>query len=129
VSKFILAEEVESLDYNFMPYGGSGTIPEPSAVQIQAFRQALGALVSEQEDTAAPSGVDDPKFIEALTLYLNADTSEMDEKVLHYAADVCSNQPSFDDLSGLPYRARQAFLGWLVGVFLVPEVPTPATTP
>jgi hypothetical protein len=125
MSKFILAEEVETLDYNFEPYAGTGTVPEPSAMQIQAFRKVLAEMV--QDAMPEVTGMEDPRFMEAVTTWLGRDSSEMDEKVMHAVADLCTNQPSFDDLSSLPYRARQAFVGWLTGMFLVPEALMPAT--
>jgi hypothetical protein len=122
LSTFNLTEEVGVLEYNFMPYAGSGIIPEPSAIQIQAFRQALGEMLGDVEDSPDKPAQDDPTlFAKRLSEYLNQDTTETDEKSLHLVADVCSNQPSFDELHALPYRARQAFLGWVVGMLLVPE--------
>jgi hypothetical protein len=128
MSKFVLAEEVSELEYNFEPHAGKGTIPEPTSDQITAFRKSLGELVeSEMPAGMQSSEMEQGQFAQTLSTYLNRDTTEIDEKILHMASAVCSDHPSFDDLSLLPFRARQAFLGWLVGILLVPEVPMPAT--
>lgn len=126
MSTFNLTDEVGALDYNFEPYAGKGTIPEPSTMQIQAFRQALGEMLGEVDEDSS-NKVDDVALAKRLAEYLKSDTTEADEKSLHIVADVCSNQPSFDDLQALPYRARQAFFGWVVGMLLVPEGARPAT--
>ena len=130
MGSFILTEEVSTLDYNFEPYAGKGTIPEPSAMQIQVFKQGLAQMV---EYAARAEDIDvntlPPKeFAERLSKLLSEDTSEQDEKVLYMIADVCSSSPSFDDLQALPFRARQAFMGWIVGALIVPEAPRPATS-
>jgi hypothetical protein len=130
VSSFNLGQEIGELTYNFEPWAGAGSIPEPSSVQIQAFRQALGEVFAlGQEEGEEKQDPNDPaQFAKMLNQFLSQDTTEVDEKMLHLAAAVCSDSPSFDDLQALPFRGRQAFLGWLVGVLLVPETSRPATT-
>jgi hypothetical protein len=128
LSTFNLSDEVGALDYNFEPYARAGTIPEPSAMQIQAFRHALGELLSSLPTPERPTDDDPAVFSATLTEFLSRDTTEADEKILQITADVCSNQPSFDELQMLPYRARQAFLTWLTGVLLIPEAQRPATS-
>lgn len=130
MSTFNLQEEVGQLEYNFEPYGSRGTIPEPSAMQIQGFRQALGELYEATANLNTPKSLEeDPEgYVKRMSEFLSKDTTEDDEKLLHIVADVCSSQPSFDDLVALPFRARQAFLGWLTGTLLVPEAQRPATS-
>jgi hypothetical protein len=138
---FVLKDAVEELTYDFEPYPVSsqkdmdefegkrkGTIPEPSATQIQNFRTSIAELLSEM----IPEGLDDEvtKAVEmrkALLEVIAKDQTAMQQKSLHALAEVCSNQPSFDVLNALPYRHQQAFSGWITGVFLLPQVPTPAT--
>jgi hypothetical protein len=129
MASFILSEEVTSLDYNFEPYARSGVIPEPTAGQIQNFKKGLADLV---EYSARAEDIDIEKLSPAeyskrLSGLLSEDTTEQDEKVLHMIADVCDGQPSYDDLSALPFRARQAFLGWIIGALITPEAPRPVT--
>jgi hypothetical protein len=130
MASFILSQEVTTLDYNFEPYAPSGVIPEPTASQIQVFKKGLAQLV---EYSARAEDIDVEKlspaeYAKRLSGLLSEDTTEQDEKVLHMIADVCSGQPSFDDLSALPFRARQAFLGWIIGALVAPEAQRPVTS-
>ena len=128
MATFNLQEEVGSLDYDFTPYGSKGTIPEPSSLQIQNFKQGLAGLIENQVvPDQDPTQMAPKEMISKLSELLSRDTSEIDEKVIQMTADVCSDHPTIDEIRALPYRARQAFTGWLVGMFLLPEVPTPAT--
>lgn len=126
MAKFVVADSVESLEYNFEPYAGKGVIPEPTAGQIQNFRQALADLFGmlPTPDTEQVSG---QEVMRRVTEFLGRDTSEIEGKLLHAISDVCSNQPSYDELTELPYRAQQAFVGWISGTFLLPQLPMPAT--
>jgi hypothetical protein len=133
MASFVLSEEVSSLEYNFEPYAGKGTIPEPSSLQITAFKKGLAQMV---EYSARNEDIDvdveklpTSEYAARLSKLLREDTSEYDDKVLHMIADVCSDTPSYDDLTALPFRARQAFLGWVIGALIVPEAPRPATSP
>ena len=132
MASFVLSEEVSSLEYNFEPYAGKGTIPEPSSFQITSFRKGLAQMV-EFSARGEDMDIDVEKmppseYAKRLSGLLREDTSEQDEKVLQMMADVCSNTPSYDDLCALPFRARQAFLGWIMGALIIPEVPRPATS-
>jgi hypothetical protein len=128
MGSFVLSDEVGELTYNFEPYGGSGVIPEPSSMQIQVFRQGLADLIEGTPTPGNPQEMAPADFVHALSSILKRDSSENDEKVMHMAADVCTGQPSYDEIKALPYRARSAFLGWLVGTLILPEVPRPVTT-
>jgi hypothetical protein len=126
MAKFSIVEAVETLEYNFEPYGEKGVIPEPTATQIQGFRQALADLfgmipMPEEEQ------VNSQELVKRVADFLGRDTSEIEGKLLHAVADVCSNNPSYDELQALPYRAQQAFVGWISGTFLLPQLPTLAT--
>lgn len=124
---FVAKDQVDALDFNFEPYGPSGEIPEPSASQIQNFRSAIAEMFGEllPEDTKEEE--QSATLVKKVMEYLGRDTTEIQQKILHAVADVCSDSPSFDTLEKLPYRHQQAFVGWISGVFLLPPVPTPAT--
>ena len=132
MASFVLSEEVSSLEYNFEPYAGKGTIPEPSSFQITSFRKGLAQMVeyaARNEDIDVDvEKLPTAEYAKRLSNLLREDTSEYDEKVLQMIADVCSNTPSYDDLTALPFRARQAFLGWIIGALIIPEASRPATT-
>jgi hypothetical protein len=121
---FVLGESIEELTYDFTPYAGKGTVAEPSALQIQNFRRALGEMIG----TMAPNEEEDVSMYQRVQDFFSRDTTEIQDKILHAAADVCSDHPSFDELAALPYRAQQAFLGWITGTFLVPQQLMPATS-
>jgi hypothetical protein len=138
-SEFNLSEKVDELKYNFRPLiDVAGIVPEPSAGQIRAFRRVFGEMLEEaQRELGDHTPVrmgdagNEPDPLERIRLvgkYLSRDTTMEEEKLLHAMADLCSNQPSFDDLQQLPGRAQQAFLSWLGDMFLVPEGSRPATT-
>lgn len=124
---FVLNEQVEELRYDFSPHGGSGVIPEPSALQIRDFRRYLATAIGDMPEVPE-EGLKTTELVKKVAEYLGRDTSEIEAKTLHAIADVCSDNPSYETLDSLPYRHQQAFFGWLVGVLLRPEQPTPATT-
>lgn len=124
-SSFNSGEEVEGLDYNFSAHGGgAGRIPEPTAEQITTFRQFLGAQIDTA--TGGDDGDEDEELtqrqqIRRMAEILGRDDSEQSAGILHAIAALCSDNPTYLELSVLPYRVQQAFLGWLTGVFLRPE--------
>jgi hypothetical protein len=126
MANFVLTEQVSALSYDLTPYAGKGTVPEPSALQIQSFRRVLAEMIGEMPQPQADTA-DQMELVRRVVEFLGKDTTEIDEKLTHAAADVCSGSPSYDELRDLPYRPMQAFLGWLVGMFLVPQLLTPAT--
>lgn len=128
---FNASTAVEALDYDFRPFvEAHGVVPEPSTDQITVYRKAIMDMFEEM----IPEGLDDENqktvdMIHKVVQFLGSDRSEEQEKILHVLADVCSDKPSYDELSALPYRHQQAFAGWVSGIFLLPSMPTPATTP
>lgn len=125
---FVASEQVDELTYDFKPHGPEGTIPEPSATQIQDFRQAIAQMFQDM----VPEDMDDEakavSAVKRVVEFLGKDTSEEQQKILQTVAAVCSDNPSFDVLDKLPYRHQQAFIGWLSGVLLIPKALTPVTT-
>ena len=126
---FVAKEQVDELTYNFEPWGPQGEIPEPSAAQITAFRKG----VAEMFEATLPEGMDEgeekqAELVKKVIEFIGRDTSEVQEKILHSVADVCSDRPSYDVLEALPYRHQQAFVGWVTGVFLLPQTLTPVTS-
>jgi len=131
---FVLREEVEDLTWDFGPEDGSGpkgVVPEPSSDQIRAFRRAIGEWMQVVMGSVADmAGVDATKLtpqamMDTLSKFLNAGGDEkadkLDDELMHAMADLCSDKPSIADLELIGYRGQQAFLGWLMGTFLVPE--------
>lgn len=121
-----MGEELEELSYDFTKYvpDCSGTIPEPSTLQIERFqravRSALAPALSAIEDAK------DPVKRQAAIQHALSAPSDDDEKaakkahkdMLTSCAALCSNSPTVEQITGLPYRGQQIFVGWLVGKFL-----------
>ena len=125
---FIASEAVEELAYDFTAIGGNkGTIPEPSAAQMQTFRHVIAELFEEGVPEDIPDTTKAAELRLAIIRTLGEDTTEIQEKTLHAIADVCSDNPSFDELTSLPFRHQQAFSGWLTEQLLLPQTLTPAT--
>ena len=124
---FVLRESIDELTYDFTPHAGSGVIPEPSATQILNFRHTLGEMFGEMMPPEVADTSTTSALAQRVSEYLGQDTSEQQEKLLLAIAEVCSDMPSADELKLLPYRAQQAFAGWIVGTFLINPLPTPAT--
>lgn len=125
---FVLRDSVEELTYDFTPHSGSGVIPEPSSMQIMAFQHGLAELFGELMPPTTDQDANATALAKAVAEYLGRDTTEIQDKLLHVVAAVCSDHPSFDDLNVLPFRAQQAFVGWVVGTFLLPSISMPGMT-
>jgi hypothetical protein len=125
---FVLRDSVEELTYDFKPHAGSGTIPEPSSLQIMSFQHGLAELFGELVPPETSQDATVTALAKAVTDYLGRDMTEIQDKLLHVVSAVCSDHPSFDDLNALPFRAQQAFIGWVVGTFLVPSLSMPGIT-
>jgi hypothetical protein len=126
------AEEVlDSLDWDFSPYGGSGLIPEPSDLQIKNFQAALKGIFGPALVEQAKLKEQGIPTSEQIQEQLNAadDGSEQIKELIRAVAAVCSDQPNVAELTKLPYRLKRHFAGWVVGTFLNPEAGTPATNP
>jgi hypothetical protein len=124
---FKAAEAVEALEYDFEPYSkAKGVIKEPTADQITAFRNAL---VSAYTDlgldpaalNAATGGGSDMSAVLTHFGDIMASTDQMEERVLVAVADLTGGAPSEEEIRSMPYRPRQAFLGWMTGTFFNPE--------
>ena len=124
---FILADAVEELTFDFGEYGPKGTIPEPTAKQIQAFRKTIAEMLADMLPEGNTDDQSPEEMRKVLIEVIGRDQTEIQQKILHAIADVCSDEPSFEVLDKLPYRHQQAFSGWISGVFLLPQTPMPAT--
>ncbi len=64
---------------------------------------------------------------EKLKAFVNMPDEAIDQQdglfdaVLQASAELCSHQPSFEQIKKLPSRTQKAFFGWLSGVFGDPE--------
>lgn len=123
MSKFNVTDSVDELTYNFKPFvDAEGTIPEPSSKQLSAFQSRLLELVP----VTADGKIDTAELVNRTKA-----EDEGSEKLTHELylaiATLCSNSPNVEQLEALPFRAQQAFVGWIMGTFANPEASAPAT--
>lgn len=116
--KFDASRAVTVLDYDFNKFGaGKGITPEPSDAQIFRYSKLMADLGAE----LGISETDPKKIAEFAASITEEDMMEQALKQAEITAELCSDQPSRDDLMKLPPRVRAAFYGWL-SEHLNPEV-------
>lgn len=142
---FVAKDTVEPLDFDFRPHlDVTGTVPEPSSAQVDAYWHAMGTLAKAEQDrlradakAEAERLAEDGDGDDGLDRATIADTlANMDpERLKAQRAEIikalgalCSGQPSTEQLDKLPHRVLQAFSGWLLGE-LSPEVLAAASRP
>lgn len=128
---FEAAAEVDPLNYNFTPYlDRTGTIPEPSGDAVTAFRRAvLLALQSSDVKDVQEAALTQQTQVDAggtpdtMALLSKAVDAGLSVEIVVSKAvvDLAGGEITAADLDALPYRPRQAFLGWVTGAFLSPE--------
>lgn len=117
MAKFNAATAVESLEYDFTHYGGkAGTIPEPSVEQVNTFLSTINSaykrILSITPDEAAEMSEEEAE--------------QLGSGVADALAELCSNQPSREEIEALPFRVMAAFVGWVAGE-ISPNQATPGT--
>lgn len=140
MAKFDAGTAVEALEWDFSAYGGDkGVIPEPSTAQVNGFFKATKNLVKEvrrlSRDQEAPKPDLDPdkltdEDLDMLTDQIEATgkiAEEYQAKTRELLAELCSDQPTADQLAVLPQRVLAAFSTWLIGE-LRPKREAPATS-
>lgn len=143
---FVAKDKVQPLDYDLRPHlDVSGTVPEPSSDQVDRYWHVMGQIMKAEQDRLRAEareaekdrGDDEDVDVMPLNRYTIADTlagmdperlAEQKGKVVAALADLCSGQPSAEQLGQLPHRVLQAFAGWLTGE-ISPEVSAAATRP
>ena len=117
---FKATEQVSELTYDFNPHLDlSGSIPEPTADQVETFRRAIYGALKE----VAPLlglGKDAPLGEQLQHMDAMLSSSADFEHTVIQAVSNLSGIPA-PSLEGLPYRVRGAFCGWVLGIFLAPE--------
>ena len=119
--------DVEALEYNFGEWGDGDTHPikEPTGKQVRQFYKKLSQETGHAEEallaTIKPL---DGETNEQTEKRLRAHQDELaDEqvrisgesrhRVLAYLSEVCSGDPSIEQLEKLPERAQTAFLHYI----------------
>jgi hypothetical protein len=125
LAAFNAATVVEALDWTFEPFvHASGQIREPADEQITAYLTAVKALMAEvrQEVPALPDGSSDPADLIAALDDLDPESMQkLNGKMAAIYADLCSGDPSAEQILGLPPRRRTMFFGWLQQEVMSPE--------
>jgi len=123
---FVARDSVEALDYDLTPYGGTGTIAEPSDDQQQAMFDRLRSMVTEM---GLVSGQSPESISDALEAAPENLLARAKDAVLDALGEVCGDSPSREELSALPPRPRAKFLGWLTGELSDPTSSSVGMTP
>lgn len=139
-NSFILSEVLAELTFDFRVKGADGeyvkpdaphgTIEEPSALQVEHFRNALSTTLKPVVEVLQNDKLTDAEKASELQAagLTEADADKMQNEMYQAVADLCSGNPSYQAILDLPFRARNMFVGWVVGTFLDPKAQTPATS-
>lgn len=117
---------VEPLDYSLRPHvDKAGTIREPNDRQIADFLSGVKSLVKKYRGQLPDDMIAGSANVSAMlsamedldtevTVAFNADMAAL-------YADLCSGEPSKDDIMRLPPRIRAMFLAWVQKEVMSPE--------
>lgn len=125
MAKFNAAEAVEDLEYDFTKYvdGCVGVVPEPSSDQMDAFFKSLQDTAKSVKglrtkvQKAKEEDMSDEEMQALLDEMDDIQFGDFTQKMVEAAGEVCSNQPSAEQIGQLPHRVQQSFLKWLMEAF------------
>lgn len=121
---FNAVKAVAKLDYDFTGLdvdslkGVKGTTPEPTADQVTEMRFKLRKLFSLDEDA---------DVTEKMASLSEQELKDRDKELAEIYADVCSQEPTTEQILALPHRVLQAYIGWLSGELNNPSAGTSGT--
>lgn len=144
--KFDAGTVVEPLDYDFTRFvpNCEGTIPEPNDDDLRAFlrgmkdlaRKISGQTDDEAEKDAAdqvaaldPNNPDINKLVRFLDTFDSEATVELVNEMADLIGTLCHQQPAAEEIVRLPFRVRNAFIGWVVAGMTNPESSAAGTRP
>jgi hypothetical protein len=126
MGKFQAQTAVEALEYDLRPYvDKSGIIPEPTTQQLADYFEKSRTIAKDvmalKSRVDAAKGSDDPdidelseeEINEIVTDLESINVVEMQEQMVQLIADLCSQEPSTEDILGLPFRVRTEFVKWV----------------
>lgn len=125
---FNASAAIEPLEYDFAPYQPEvkGVIPEPSEEQVQTYFKAvtkaaegvrhLRATADKVQQGGEIDG-DNPDVAALMEEMENFDMAGMLRSITEAVADLCSGQPTADQIQALPFRVRQEFVKWVGSQF------------
>ena len=129
---FDAATVVESLDWDFTAAGvkAKGTIPEPSDAAIGKFLDDLKILYTKLQgsglDIDVTADMTSAQMLEELAGVTGEAYVEFMASLAVLFADLCSGQPSQENLLALPLRVRVKFYAWVQQEVVSPEAGTGA---
>lgn len=88
---------------------GKGVTPEPSGEQVRHFQARQRDILGLPPDTPQ---AEVNKRMMAMT---ETEFLELDSKIIEIVTDVVSERPSFEVISALPFRIREAYYGYVIG--------------
>lgn len=94
-----------------------GTIPEPSSEKVDTFLAVLREILPVGTDAEGNSTID----LAAIAAEFEGREDEIEPILDAAIAAVCSDQPNAEQIKALPYRAKQAFYGWILESLLSPS--------
>jgi hypothetical protein len=94
----------------------------PGAVGRPGPQHAVRARSLFKLDDTDPVAIN-----ERMAALTEAEIRERDAELIDIYAEVCSQQPSADDLRALPHRVLQAYIGWLSGELNTPTAGSSVT--
>lgn len=112
---FDAADAVAELEYDFTKYvpGAKGTTPEPTTEQVRVMQRKLRMLF--RLDAKDPMAL--TKHLAAMS---EAEYKDHDRELAQIYSDACSQQPTTDEILGLPHRLQVAYIGYISGEFGTP---------
>lgn len=125
---FDAASVVEPLDYTLRPHvDKAGTIREPNDRQIADYLAGYQQMIRDYRDRLPDelvAGGGNPDVGAVLDAATELDTElviKLNADVAALVAGLCSNDPSKDDILGLPPRIRSMFCAWVQKEVMSPE--------
>lgn len=117
---------VEPLDYTLRPHvDKAGTIREPNDRQIAdylaGYQQMIRDYRGQLPDELVAGSPDIGAVLDATTELDTEIVLKLNAEVAALVAGLCSNDPSKDDILGLPPRIRGMFCAWVQKEVMSPE--------
>lgn len=120
MAKFNAGSAIEAVEYDFEPYqpGVKGVIPEPTQGQVELFFNRVADIrklaFKVERDIKKAAESDDEADLDAVLDNLPQDKiDEAKNEIALWAAELCSNTPTEEQIRGLPYRPFAAFVKFL----------------
>jgi hypothetical protein len=101
--------------------GAKGTTPEPSYQQVRHMQARLKELLGLDGD------VDPVEINRAMARMSEDELLARDDDIADIIAGVTSGRPSIEEITALPFRVREAYVGWICGELNNPTAGTGST--